>query len=77
MTISRLPRFTAEARKFWDAIPPANRRLLLDNVFCGGCHGAVTIVDFDGKMIGNSLLLQGRCNRCGGEVVRVIEGPEE
>ena len=77
MTLSRLPRFTAEARKFWDAIPPVGRRLLLDNVFCCACRGAVTIVDIDGKMVGNSLLLHGRCNRCGGEVARVIEGPEE
>lgn len=74
MTLSRLPSFTPEARKFWDAIAPSDRRFLLDNVYCGTCRGAVTIADFDGKMVGNSLLLHGRCNRCGGEVARLLEG---
>lgn len=73
MSLTHLPSFTPEARNFWDNISPEHKRLLRDNVFCSTCRGTVTIVDYEGAMTGDSLLLQGRCARCGGSVARFIE----
>lgn len=62
-----------EARRLWDSIPAEQQALLLDNVFCRKCREATTIVEYSGSVEGGDLVLEGRCQRCGSEVTRLIE----
>ncbi|MDB0542807.1 hypothetical protein LBW62_16625 [Ralstonia solanacearum] len=68
--------FTPAARVFWDAIAPHIQQALLANVWCAHCRDATTIVGFSGRIERGNLVLLGRCEACGGEVARVIEGPD-
>jgi ATP diphosphatase len=51
--------------------------MVLGNVFCGECKGAIIMNLAEGKMSGRSLVLQGSCATCGAKVARVIEPAEE
>lgn len=73
MTVESFPNFTAPAAKLWAAIPSATKKLLLANVYCGHCRGAVTITNFSGVVRGGDLLLVGKCAECHGDVARVVE----
>ncbi len=73
MTVVRLPQFSTQAAKLWNAIPAETRRLLLANVYCGKCRGAVSIVNAVGSVKGGDLVLNGNCAVCGGDVARLIE----
>lgn len=61
------------ANKKWLAIPKDLRVQLEHNVFCRSCLDAVQIIDYVVKEVDNNLLLEGKCNRCGNHVVRVID----
>lgn len=74
MNVSHLPRFSPPARAFWDAIPERQRLILLANVWCARCQSVTTLVDYHGRLESGDLILEGRCNTCGGEVTRLIEG---
>ena len=73
MTIEKLPEFTDPAKKLWAAIPAQTRKLLLSNVWCGGCRHEVTITNLTGVVKSGDLLLVGKCAECQGDVARVIE----
>lgn len=73
MTVIRLPQFSTQAAKLWNAIPADTRRLLLANVYCGKCCGAVSITNAVGAVKGGDLILTGNCAVCGGDVARHIE----
>jgi hypothetical protein len=73
VTVESLPDFTAPAAKLWATIPAATKKLLLANVYCGNCRGAVTITNFSGVVRGGDLLLVGKCAECHGDVARVVE----
>jgi len=66
--------FTPQALKFWEAIPGETRQRLLRNVWCGDCGTSVTITHFTGRIERGDLILTGQCNKCQGEVARVVEG---
>ena len=74
--VIQMPLFTSDAKKRWQQIPVAGQKVLMDNVWCGQCRAVTTIRIQDGKMCGNSLLLNGSCKKCGGAVARVIEPAE-
>ena len=76
MTISKLPQFSTKAAKFWAAIPAEIKKIILANVFCSRCRGAVSIVNFTGTVKGGDLVLNGSCAVCGNEVARLIEGSD-
>jgi hypothetical protein len=76
-SVTTLPKFTPEAMKRWDHIPPSDKTELLNNVWCGECKSGTTIQLREGKMSGRSLVLHGTCKKCGGEVARVIEPAED
>jgi hypothetical protein len=76
-SVTTLPKFTAEARKRWDYIPPSDKTKFLDNVWCGHCLTGISMQLREGQMSGRSLVLHGTCKKCGGEVARVIEPAEE
>lgn len=66
--------FTPQALKFWDAIPGETRQRLLRNVWCVHCSKETTITQFTGRIQRGDLILTGQCNKCQGEVARVVEG---
>ena len=75
-SVTTLPKFTAEARKRWDHIPPSDKTELLDNVWCGECKSGTSMQLREGTLSGLCLVLHGTCKKCGGEVARVIEPAE-
>ena len=75
-TVVSLPEFSIDARKRWDQISVPDRKMYLDNVWCGGCRAGSSMELREGKMAGRSLVLSGTCKKCGGEVARLIEPAE-
>jgi len=71
--VVKLPQFSAGASKLWNAIPADARKLLLANVYCGHCRGAVSILNVTGAVKGGDLVLYGNCAVCGHDVARHIE----
>jgi len=68
--------FTPEAQRRWDKIPKRLQERLLNNVWCGGCLGAVAINLKSAEMKRDSLVLKGACKICGKNIARVVE-PED
>ena len=77
MTLKYRDPFTPEARRRWNKIPKWARGKILDNVFCGKCLDAVTILLETAEMEGKDLLLRGKCQHCEGDVCRVVEPEDE
>ena len=67
------PKFTPKAQKLWEAIPPATRLRLLNNVWCANCVSVNGIGEIAGRVEKGDLILRGVCTRCGGPVARLIE----
>ena len=65
--------FSPQAAVLWKNIPEDKKQVILNNVYCGQCRSAVTIINASGFTEGSSLVLQGSCGVCGGNVARVIE----
>jgi hypothetical protein len=65
-----------EAELLWRNIPIAKRQLIATNVWCRACRGESTVVDLSPTMDGRNLVLRGKCQKCGGAVVRLIETSE-
>ena len=65
--------FTAQAKTWWDSIPPQIQKQLVKNVWCPHCGGVTTITDFCGNVEEGALVLRGKCAKCGEGVTRVIE----
>jgi len=62
-----------EAMYEWYEIPKGIRKKILDSVFCSKCF-VTTIVDYDITLAeGGSVLLEGKCKKCGGDVARVVD----
>ncbi|OFW32816.1 MAG: hypothetical protein A2074_05330 [Candidatus Aquicultor primus] len=65
--------FSKDAKKRWDKIPKWARAKIVDNVYCGKCMGAVSIVLETAKMQNANLILRGKCKTCGHEVCSLVE----
>jgi len=65
--------FTHEAAREWKKIPKAQQEMILANVWCGQCLGAVRMVLESAKMENGNLVLQGKCVNCRKTVCRVVE----
>ena len=76
MSTVPFPEFEPAARKRWDNVPNWAREKILETVWCGNCRTGTPMRVFAGKMEQDCLILEGTCNICGSDVVRVIE-PEE
>ena len=61
------------ANKKWLSLPEEIRRKLERNVWCGSCRDVVKIDNYVVKESSNGILLQGKCHKCGNDVVRVID----
>ena len=62
-----------QAMQKWNKIPKEVRRKVLDNVWCGRCLDAVTVVDYDMTNEDFGIVIRGKCKTCGGKVARVLE----
>lgn len=67
------PQFTPQAQQFWAKVPETFQQRVLENVWCGTCNGATTIVDYQGRIQEGDLVLTGKCTTCGGKVARLVE----
>lgn len=62
-----------DANKKWLMLPVEIRQMLVRNVFCGHCRGAVQIEKYVIKDFRDTVVLEGKCKNCGNDVVRVID----
>lgn len=72
-TVMPMPILTRDAKRRWDQVPETERKEILSNVWCSGCRTGITMQLREAKMSGKSLVLNGTCATCGGEVARVVE----
>ncbi|MFC7372399.1 hypothetical protein ACFQPF_12010 [Fictibacillus iocasae] len=61
------------ANKKWLAISKEIRSELIQNVYCTHCVDVVAIENFTINEDKFGLVLEGKCEKCGNEVARVIE----
>ena len=66
--------FSRPAQEFWNKIPAEIRIKILNEVWCGKCKAAVSILNITGSVEGGDLVLKGNCHQCGRPVARLIEG---
>jgi len=67
-------KFDKKSMKKFNEIPDDVKSKILSNVYCSHCKDTVKIVDFEAKMDGEDLILTGKCEKCSGNVARLIEG---
>ena len=67
-------KFDKKAMNKFNQIPDDIKSKLLANVYCSKCADTVRIVDFEATMDNNDLILKGKCERCSGNIIRLIEG---
>ncbi|OHB67321.1 MAG: hypothetical protein A2V70_09920 [Planctomycetes bacterium RBG_13_63_9] len=70
------PQFTPSARNRWEKVPDWAREKILETVWCGNCLAGTPMQLRVGRMENKCLILEGTCETCGNDVVRLIE-PEE
>jgi superfamily II DNA helicase RecQ len=61
------------ANKQWLSIPEDIRRKLEQNVWCSSCSDVVKIERYTVKEFSNGIILEGKCQKCGNDVARVID----
>ena len=67
-------KFDKKAMSRFNHIPDDIKSKLLSNVYCSKCADMVKIVDFEAIMDKDDLILKGKCEKCSGNVARLIEG---
>lgn len=77
LKIVSLPKLTETAKKRWNQIPEHGKRALLGSVWCSNCRAGTSMQIREGDMVERSLVFHGICEKCGGEVSRVIEPDKE
>ena len=58
----------------FNQIPDDIKSKLLSNVYCSKYADMIKIVDFEATMDNDDLVLKGKCEKCSGNVARLIEG---
>lgn len=61
------------ANKKWLSIPVEFRRQLERNVWCSSCCDVVKIEKYTVKEFSGGIVLEGKCQKCGNDVARVID----
>ena len=56
----------------WNSLDKETQEKLLENVFCSKCH-VTTIIDYKLTSSDPDIVLKGKCQKCGGNVARLIE----
>ncbi|WAA08824.1 hypothetical protein [Fervidibacillus albus] len=57
----------------WMKISKDIRERLLNNVWCSNCRDGVRVVEYSIEDDKLGLIIKGKCETCGGKVVRVVE----
>ncbi len=66
-------KFTLDAEEKWFLIPKHQREILLNNVWCSNCGKSSKIIDYSGRTENDTVILEGKCQKCQEQVVRVID----
>lgn len=61
------------AARTWRGMPESIRQLLLGNAFCPNCGTASFASGYSLRMQDGSVLIEGRCATCGGEIARLCD----
>jgi hypothetical protein len=69
-------KMTPQAKKMWDAIAPAQRLRILNNVWCVKCMQSSSMGAVSGHVDKGVLSLKGVCTRCNGLVARIVDQPK-
>ena len=70
----KVPRaFSPEARMMWDDIPHDHQVHIVNSVFCTGCMGNCSMLDYVGSVKDCFLVLDGSCTTCGRGVTRLVD----
>lgn len=64
--------FSPEAQKLWDVIPHDHKDHIINSVFCTGCISSCSMNDYVGSIDDGTLILNGKCTKCGRAVTRVV-----
>ena len=67
-------KFDKKAMRKFNQIPDDIKSKILSNVYCSNCKDTVKIINFTATVDRDDLLLRGKCERCSGDVTRLIEG---
>jgi hypothetical protein len=68
-----LSNFTPPAQKLWAAIPSEHRIVILNSVWCGYCRETTNMLNIIGSVKGGDLILQGKRERWGNAIGRLVE----
>ncbi|QFR49394.1 hypothetical protein FJR48_06505 [Sulfurimonas lithotrophica] len=66
-------KFDKKAMQKFNEIPDDLKSQILSNVYCSNCQATVKIIDFTATLESGDLILNGKCEKCGGKVVRLLE----
>ena len=65
--------FTPEAQMLWDGVPHDHQVHIVNSVFCTGCMGNCSMIDYVGSIDHGFLILDGTCAKCGHGVTRLVD----
>ena len=65
--------FPLDARLAWMELSPDEQEAILEAAWCSTCLKSTPFTVLGGKLVEAGLSLTGRCERCGGEVGRLVE----
>ena len=65
--------FPVDARLAWMELSPDEQEAILEAAWCPMCLRSTPFDVVGGRLIEQGLALTGKCQRCGGEVGRLIE----
>ena len=61
-----------KAMQKWNEISKEHQQLIIDNAYCNECF-TTTIVDFEIADDKYGVVLEGKCQKCGKDIARLVE----
>ncbi len=58
----------------WNNMSKEHKKIIVDSIYCGKCADITTVKDCIIYPAGKSLVISGKCLKCGNKVARVLEG---
>ena len=65
--------FPLDARLAWMELSPNVQEKILEAAWCAACTNATSFTVLGGRLSDGGLILEGRCQRCGAVVSRLVE----
>ena len=66
-------RFPPDARLAWMELSPDAQESILEAAWCPACAKPTSFTVLGGRLAEGGLILEGRCERCGGDISRFVE----